>query len=132
MGYPTASPAYRAIVEADIVTLPAFMSMPTEIFDQLEYHTPSEDDATKMVIKPLTLGIKQCMRLFIQYAKALIRDPDSQLITDADWMALTENGFNSYRIDPSIVLPGGAVPHIRNTRNPSTRCCGNLQARYQA
>ena len=80
---------------------------------------PSEDDATKMVIKHLTLGMKRHMRLFIQYAKELVNDPDAPLVLEAEWMLLTKKDFTAYRISFSNTLDNihsHRTSHVTNDR----------------
>ncbi len=83
----TASPAYQALAENGFDTLADFMSLAPGDFNQIEYQAPSEDDATKMVIKLPSIGWKQCMQLFIQYARELVHDRDTPLVLINEWMA---------------------------------------------
>ena len=115
----TASPAYQALAANGFETLADFMSLAPGDFDQIEYQAPSEDDATKMVIKHLTLGMKRHMRLFIQYAKELVNDPDAPLVLEAEWMLLTKKDFTAYRISFSNTLDNihsHRTSHVTNDR----------------
>ena len=111
------SPAYSCLRDNDIETLPDFLSIQNGDFDQLTYRVPSSQDSEKLVPKVLSLGIKQRMRLFIQYAKALINDPEEPIESDEGFLEISSTEFDTYRISSQLIIPGGNA----QAQQPMTR-----------
>ena len=109
LSFEPSSPAYSSLRENGLVSLADFMSLiPSEI-DSITYTSTSDDDVAVKVSKSLTIGEKQRMRLFIQYAKELVNADDTPLVEESDWLKLIRSDFNAYRISSSTNIPGGAM-----------------------
>ena len=128
-----ASPAYSCIFDNDIETLADFLSIQHGDFDQLTFSTTLPTDPTKTVQRVLSLGIKQKLRLFIQYAKSLINDPEEPLTDLDDWLTVSSDDFDVYRMSSRTVLPGASTS-LHQQRNPAlrpTRAADSLVATFK-